>query len=168
MKLKDAIIKPLERLIAEWHMPEVRQVLLERDMEVKEKQSRAESAGQDGVAEELAKLENRLSVWEDELADGVMVRDRFILRREEILPQITSLKEKLSAAPVKARTIEPLLAAVDTLDVDQDGHLVKGGKALDVADWRYLLSLTLERVTIVEGAPQVEWMDYVGLGVAYL
>lgn len=151
-RVRAAVISPLEKMIAQVSQQDLRQQVRATLARQQEDAWAEGQASKMGAAEELKRLESRLSQWEDMAADGDMPRARFVQRRDEVLPRIQEIRKQIQEhpRPAAAPDLDQFFAVVDAL----------AGEPLDDREWRHMVEGTLEKVVIEGRDIKVQWREW--------
>ena len=135
------VIPPIEKLLVQLSQADLR-VAVQAELERQQEDSAAaDQVARAGLPERLRKLEARLTQWEYLFGDGEMPRERFIQRRDEVLPEIEELRGQLSDRP------KPVLPDLDQLFAIAERLTVAD---LDDEAWRDIVGAMINRV-VIEG-----------------
>jgi DNA invertase Pin-like site-specific DNA recombinase len=147
-RIKAVVLPPIQALIASLNQQDLRQQVRANLVEMHNAEMMEARRATQGLTDRLARLENRLARWENAMGDGEMSRERFIQRRDEILPQIKELQAQLAEQPqVVAPELDHLFAMADTITVDD----------MDDLAWREIIEAVVEKIVVRGRDIEVIW-----------
>jgi site-specific DNA recombinase len=142
------VLPPIQALIKSLNQDDLRAQVRANLVEMHQAEQEVVRKATQALSDRLNRLENRLSQWEDMVADGEMTRERFVQRRDEILPQIKELQAQLAEQPqVYTPNLDHLFDMVDTISVDD----------LDSLAWREIIEAVVEKIIINGRDIEVIW-----------
>jgi site-specific DNA recombinase len=94
-RIRGEVIPPIEKLLARLSQDELRAAVRAELVRQEEDTKAADQVTKLGAADELKRLEARLTSLEDAFLDGDIARDRYISRRDEIASRVKELQNKL-------------------------------------------------------------------------
>jgi DNA invertase Pin-like site-specific DNA recombinase len=108
----------------------------------------ADQGAKESLTETQKRLEGRLSRLEDSYLDGDLPRERYLIRRDEIMGQLKDIQQQLSAKPHLALPdLDQVFAIADSITVDD----------LDQEAWRDIIEGLINRVVIIGREVTIEW-----------
>ena len=147
-RLRDAVVAPLEKLIGELNQEDLR-AKIRTELVLQDEEARSvDQISKVGAAENLQRLEKRLSSLEDAFLDGDIHRERYRSRRDEFVSQIEELRKEL------ATHIRPVLPDVERLFSLADAL---EGEPPDDTEWRQIIMGVVERIEMHERDIRVHW-----------
>jgi site-specific DNA recombinase len=150
-RLREAVLTPIKELMERLSQEDMRKA-------VREELTRQQAAASNAIGSQVSqreKLEARLSKLEDSYLDGDIARDRYLIKRNEILAQLADLKE--AAHPQReSASLDELFALADAVDII-DGAITIAGEAVSDQWWRDIIEGLVERIVIDGREIKVEW-----------
>jgi hypothetical protein len=138
-RIRAKVIPPIEALMKKLNDQDMREAVRQELVRQQKDMREVDTVIKLGLTEKLEKLENRLSQWEDMVADGDMPRARFIQRRDEVLPQIAEIRAQLGARPhLPMPDPEQFFVMADAL----------AGEPPDDEEWREIIEGLVDRILI--------------------
>ena len=147
-RIRALIIDPIKDLLTQLQQEQVRvavrEELVRQDAEVKS----ADKVVRLGLEHELKRLEHRLSSIEDAYLDGILDKERYLVRRGELPKLIQQAKAHLDNLPkVEQVDLDQLFAVADSVTT-VEGAVTVNGEPLDNQAWREIVGGLVDRVTI--------------------
>jgi site-specific DNA recombinase len=145
-RIREAVLTPIMALMEQLSKEDVRKAV--RAQLASQEHIRA-NGGQGDALKRQEKLESRLSNLEDDYLDRTISKERYLVKRDEILAELASLKPERPQAP--APDLDSLFALADALE----------GEPPDDQEWREIVEALIEKI-VIEGKPaevEVVWRD---------
>jgi septal ring factor EnvC (AmiA/AmiB activator) len=148
--VRAVLIPPIEALIAKLSEVDLREAVRAEIVRQQQEAVTAAQATSRGASEQIARLEARLTSLEDAMLDGEISKERYRVRRDDLLGQIQELRPQVDQRPqVVAPDLDQLFALSDAL----------AGEPLDDIEWREVVAGTVERIVINGRDIDVQWQD---------
>jgi site-specific DNA recombinase len=148
--IRAAVIPPIERLLAQLNQEDVREGVKAELVRQQEESKAADQVKKLGLADEVKRLEARLSRLEETYLDGDIVRERYLVNRDAILPRLKELQAQLAARPHLALPdMEQFFAMADALE----------GQPPDDQEWREIIEGMVDRIVIEGRDIKVVWKE---------
>jgi site-specific DNA recombinase len=147
-RVRATVIPPIEAMIAKLSDVDLREAVRAEIVRQQQEAVTAAQATSRGASEQIARLEARLTSLEDAMLDGEISKERYRVRRDDLLGQIQELRPQVDQRPqVVAPDLDQLFALADSL----------AGEPLDDQEWRAVIEGTVEKITISGRDIVVEW-----------
>jgi site-specific DNA recombinase len=149
-RVRAAVIPPIEAMIAKLSEVDLREAVRAEIVRQQQEAVTAAQATSRGAAEQIERLEARLTSLEDAMLDGEISKERYRVRRDDLLGQIQELRPQVDQRPqVVVPDLDQFFAVADSL----------AGEPLDDLEWRTVIEGTVERVIIDGREIRVQWKD---------
>jgi DNA invertase Pin-like site-specific DNA recombinase len=147
-RVRAEVLPPIEALLGNLRQEDVRKAVRAELTAAYEAALDADQKAQKGVAEQRERLEARLARLEDSYLDGDLSRERYLLRRDELMGHLQEVAAPGTSEPhLDLPDLERLFAIADTITVD----------TLDTGAWRDIIHDLVERITVTGHDVNVQW-----------
>jgi DNA invertase Pin-like site-specific DNA recombinase len=147
-RIKEVILPPIETLLARLSQKDVRKAVRKELILQQEEARSIIRQAKESLSETQKRLEGRLSSLEDAYLDGDIPRERYLVKRDEIMGQLQEVQAQLAAKPHLALPdMDQLFALANALE----------GEPPDDLEWRDIIEGTVDRIVIEGRNVKVEW-----------
>lgn len=140
-RIAGEVIPPVKYLLSALRQQDIRKAVREELTSQHEAAKAADRGAKESLTETQQRLEGRLSRLEDSYLDGDLPRERYLIRRDEIMANLQQVREQLAAKPHLALPeLDQIFAIADKITLDD----------LDDEAWREIIEGLVDRV-VIEG-----------------
>jgi site-specific DNA recombinase len=150
-RIRSAVLPPIEKLLVRLNQKDMREAVRKELILQQEEIRSTVQETKESLAETQKRLEGRLSSLEDAYLDGDIPRERYRVRRDEIMAQLEELRAQLAERPdLSLPDTEQIFALAASYTPE----------ALNDAGWRVLVEEFVNRITIEGHDVRVEWQEW--------